>query len=193
MSFYAVAQAAETSGWSAAAIAAVIAALVSAAFSLTSLWINGVRQERSRRQQLYADALAVITAYKEFAYAIRRRRAPLPDKPEIAGAERVRLSEALREVQRELAYFEAWLRGDAHSELAAAYLTLASETRKIAGRYMRDAWNAPPLDNDPGMNIPDIDFSGLGPFETAYIREVAKALEFWRMALPSKRSSAPHK
>lgn len=183
-----VGQVAEASGWSAAAIAAVVAALVSGAVSLTSLWINGVRAERSRRQQLYAEALAVIAAYKEFAYAVRRRRAPLPEKPEIAGDERVRLSEALRDVQRELAYYEAWLKGESHHELAKAYSALAAETRTVAGGYMRDAWKRPPLDNDPGMNIPDIDLSGLGSFEKAYVEEVGKALGFWNIAVPRRRS-----
>jgi len=32
---------------------------------------------------------------------------------------------------------------------------------------MHDAWEAPPLDNDEGMNIPDIDYSELDACETA--------------------------
>lgn len=35
------------------------------------------------------------------------------------------------------------------------------ETREIAGTYMHEAWQAPPLDNDAGMNISGIDYAAL--------------------------------
>ncbi|MFN8160892.1 MAG: hypothetical protein U0R52_07605 [Solirubrobacterales bacterium] len=176
--------AAEQSGWTAAAIATIVAGGVSAIVALISLWITGVRQERSRRQQLYADALAAVVSYREFVYVIRRRAAPSPGHEEIAGEERVRISEALREVQRDIAYFSAWMRTEPSSEVSTRYDELVRETRRVAGSYMRDAWNAPPLDDDTGMNLPDIDCSSLERFETAYLEAVPRALRFWRVAFP---------
>ncbi|TVZ84816.1 hypothetical protein FB157_12083 [Streptomyces sp. BK340] len=44
---------------------------------------------------------------------------------------------------------------------------------------MREAWAAPPLDNDAGMNIPPsvIDLRGLREHETAYLEAVATHLK----------------
>lgn len=176
--------AAGQSGWTTAAIATIVASIVSGAIALVTFWANGVRQERSRRQQLYADALAALVSYREFAYVIRRRRAPSPGQGQIAGEERVRISEALREVQKDLAYFTAWIKAEGSEDLATSYEQLVVQTRRIAGGYMRDAWNSAPLDDDKGMNIPDIDYGPLAEHEQAYLDAVGGALGFWRIALP---------
>lgn len=49
---------------------------------------------------------------------------------------------------------------------------------------MHDAWEAPPLDNDEGMNMPDIDYSELDAYETAYLEAVRDGLTFWQVAFP---------
>jgi hypothetical protein len=166
-----------------------VVAAVSGAIALISLWVNGIRQERARRQRLYADALAALVAYREFAYVIRRRRAPVPGHEEIAGEERVRISEALREVQRDVEYHRAWIKTEPATAVATTYDALAKETRRVAGGYMHDAWQADPLDNDAGMNIPDIDYSPLAEYDTAYLNAVSRALTFWRVAFPWLASS----
>lgn len=162
----------------------VVVAAVSGAIALISLWVNGIRHERARRQRLYADALAALVAYREFAYVIRRRRAPVPGHDEIAGEERVRISEALREVQRDVEYHRAWTKTEPATTVATTYDALVKETRRVAGGYMHDAWEAEPLDNDAGMNIGDIDYSPLEEHETAYLDAVTRALRFWRVAFP---------
>jgi hypothetical protein len=172
------------SGWTTAAIATIVAALVSGAISLCTFWAGGVRKEQERRRALHADALAALVSYREFAYVIRRRRAPIPGHEEIAGEERVRISEALRGVQKEIAYFSAWVRSEANTELADSYATLVGQTRRVAGGYMRDAWNAEPLGDDTGMNIADIDFRPLTEYETAYMDAVQGSLGFWQVAFP---------
>ncbi len=177
-----IALAVEQSGWTTAAIATVVASLVSGSIALLTFWASGVRQERARRQQLYADALAVLVAYREFAYVIRRRRAPLPGHEEVAGEERVRISEALREVQKDLVYLKAWIKAERVDEVADRYEELVAHTRRIAGGYMREAWKADPLDNDSGMNIPDIDYEPLKTYERAYLDAVHRSLRFWRVA-----------
>jgi hypothetical protein len=173
-----------SSGWTAAAIATIVAAVVSAIVSLGTSWAAGVRKEQERRRSLYADAFAALVVYREFAYVIRRRRAPIPGREEIAGEERVRISEALRIAQKELAYFTAWIRSEAGGHLADCYEALVAETRRVAGGYMREAWNAAPLAEDSGMNISDIDFRPLSKLEEAYLDAVQTALSFWRVAMP---------
>lgn len=182
---------AQQAGWTTAAIATVIAAGVSALIALLTLWVNGIRKERSRRQQLYADAYATVAAYREFPYVIRRRRAPTPGHDEIAGEERVRISEALREVQRDISSFSAWMKAEAVADVSSKYDELVAQTRRVAGGYMREAWNSDPLDNDSGMNIPGVDYSSLTQYETAYLDAVRTALSFWRIAVPWADRSRP--
>jgi hypothetical protein len=157
-----------------AAAATLIAAAVSALISLITLWIGGLRQVRERRRKAYAEALAACVAYREFPYAIRRRRADAPSE------ERVRLSETLREVQRELAFNAAWLELEGSAETARAFRELVAETRKVAGGYMHKAWNAPPARADAEMNIARIDYGTIPPLERAYLDEVRQDLAWWR-------------
>jgi hypothetical protein len=160
-------------GWTPAATATLIAALIASLVAATGIWINGLRGDRARRRELYARGLAATLAYREFPYAIRRRRADVP------GEERVRLSEALREVQQELAYCESWLRTERSERVAAEYRALVAKTREIAGGYMRDAWKGDPLEADKDMNIPDIDYAPLQPFERAFLDATREDLSWW--------------
>lgn len=180
-----LAAAAQQSGWTTAAIATLVAAAVSGTVALLTFWATGVRQERSRRQQFYADAFAALVAYREFAYVVRRRRAPTAGNEAIAGEERIRISEALREVQKDLAFSSAWINTEGAADVGTKYDQLLTETRRLAGGYMRDAWNGPPLDDDAGMNIDDVDYSSLAAHEVAYLDAVGDALTFRRVAFPS--------
>ncbi len=153
---------------------AVVAALVSAVILLVGHWITGRRESTSRRRELFARAFAATISYREFAYAIRRRR------NDHAAEERVRLSEAIREVQDQLAFHAAWIEIES-SRVAAAYRALVNETRRVAGGYMRDAWMTPPITSDAEMNVAGgLDFGPLAPFESAYISAVRAHLSFWR-------------
>lgn len=154
---------------------AIIAAIVAAAVSLVALWINGVRQERQRRREFYAAALEATFAYREFAYAVRRRR---HDQPE---AERVRISEAMREVQRDIARHDALMRIERAANVAAQYRALVVKTREVAGGYIRSAWESRPITGDGEMSISGLDFSALDGFVTAFLEAVAEDLAWWRV------------
>lgn len=156
-------------------VVVLISTGVAAIVSLLTLWVAGQREARQRRRRSYAEALAAGVAYREFPYAIRRRRDDVP------GDERVRLSEALREVQRELAFHQAWIKLEGSSGTVQAFERLVAETRKIAGTYMHDAWNGPPATTDADMNIMGIDYSSIKPLETGYLAEVRKDLSWWRI------------
>jgi len=60
---------------------------------MITLIVHGRRAERERLRELYAGGWAAVQAYKEMASAIRRRNTDAP------AAERVRVSEAMREIQ----------------------------------------------------------------------------------------------
>lgn len=74
----------------------VIVPLIVAAIAFTGvmikLWWDARSARRERLRELYAGGWAAVQAYKEMAFAIRRRN--IDDRP----GERVRLSEAMREI-----------------------------------------------------------------------------------------------
>lgn len=98
--------------------------------------------------------------------------------------ERVRISEAMREVQRDLARAESLMRIERATNVADKYGELVRETRRVAGGYIRDAWNRDPIEDDSQMNVPGgLDFSQLDSYHDAYLGEVATDLawyRFWR-------------
>lgn len=144
-------------------------------------WVNGIRSERARLQTLYADAYAAVVSYQEFPFMIRRRRAPLPGQEQIANDERIRIADALQAVQEKLSNYTAQIRAES-TEVSATYDALVHKTRLIAGGYMREAWKAPPLDNDAGMNISGIDYHELEQPQIDYLDAMKDNLRFSRVA-----------
>jgi hypothetical protein len=158
-----------------APVAALIGAAVAAAINLLVLAAVGLREERRRRRDFYAAALEATLAYREFAYAIPRRR------HDALAEKRVRLSEALREVQRDLARAESLMRVERATKVAAAYRQLVGKTRDVAGGYMREAWERDPITTDAEMNTgAGLDFSRLDEFEAAYLDAVDEDLKWYR-------------
>lgn len=164
-----------TAAWTSAQTATVAAALIAAAGIVFGLWINGLRSERSRRREFYANALAACRAYREFPYVIKRRR------DDVAGEERVRISEALRAIQRDLGYFGALMSIERALEVAVRYRVLVDKTRDIAGAYMAAAWGEPAASDDKAMNVSDVDYTLLERFERDYLTAVEQDLSWWRV------------
>ncbi len=81
------------------------------------------------------------------AYVVRRRDAAK------AAEERRRLSDELRAIQSRLAYYETWIVIEAPA-VGEKYSAMVRKLRAVAGGAMHDAWNAPAIDSDLGMNIP---------------------------------------
>jgi hypothetical protein len=158
-----------------APVAALIGAGVAAAINLLVLAAVGLREERRRRRDFYAAALEATLAYREFAYAIPRRR------DDARAEERVRISEALRSIQRDLARAHSLMQIERATKVATAYRALVDTTREVAGEYMREAWEREPVQHDHEMNIPGgLDFSKVEPFQKAYLNAVAEDLAWWR-------------
>jgi hypothetical protein len=158
---------------SGAVIAAVIAAFVGAMVNIALARRKSLEEERARVRTTFAEALQVVAEYKEFPYAIRRRRGDAA-----AAEERIRLSEALREVQAKLSYYTAWTKAES-DEVGRTYETLVSELRKVAGKACHEAWLAPPANDDKDMNFPPgvVDLSALKPYEDAFVTAAHKHLE----------------
>src|SRR5918996_3890085 len=89
--------------------------------------------------------------------------------------ERVRISDALNEVQARLNYYEAIIRVEA-PRVSKAYSELVWATRDIAGRQISEAWKRELITAETAAHIPDVHFSGLERFENAYLREVGDFL-----------------
>ncbi len=156
---------------------AVVAAIISATVVLLGLWISGRRVEVARKRELFAKAFEATVSYREFAYAIRRRR------HDQAAAERVRLSEAIRVTQQQLAFYSAWI-GIESPRVAFAYDALVIQTRQVAGKYMHHAWNDPAPRRDSEVNIPGgLDYTGLRVLEQTYLAAVRDHLSPWRPLL----------
>ncbi len=139
---------------------------------LLTLLVNGYRANRDRRRSLYAGGWSAVQAYKEMAFAVRRRDAANP------GAERVRLSEAMREIQRDLAYHEALIGREGKDDVAKTYRDLVAKTREVAGAIIKRSWDQPPINSDSEMHAPAIaaELNAVKPAEDAYLTAVAAAV-----------------
>lgn len=143
---------------------AVIAALIAAVMNHALARRKSLEDERARLRSTFAEALEWVVRYKEMPYAIRRRRC------DTRPAERVRLSEEMREIQAKLSYYQMWTAGESKS-VGDAYDTLVTNLRRVAGVACREAWIADPASDDAKMNIgPEvIDLSELKEHERAYV------------------------
>lgn len=123
-----------------------------------TLWINGRRDERRRRQDVHARALEAVAQYYEMPFLIRRRK---DDDP---SGERARLSERFANVQAELASCEALIRADRDSDVRDAYAALVKALRDNAGKQASMAWRTSPITRDDQMGMGEL-IAALGPIE----------------------------
>jgi len=162
-----------TPGWGSPA---VLAAVIAGAVALISLAVNaivaGSRQHVDRRRDVFSKAFAVVVSYAEYPYVLRRRRASDPE------GERIRISEELRKIQADLAYYTSWIATESR-QVGEAYTKLVGETRRIAGQQIHDAWLQPPLEEDASMNMPDLGLNELLPYRDQFLSAVRSALG-WR-------------
>jgi hypothetical protein len=154
----------------------VIVPLIAAVIAFTSvmieLWRDARCARRERLRELYAGGWAAVQAYKEMAFAIRRRN--VEDRP----GERVRLSEEMREIQKDISYYEALIGRERSGRVAGHYRGLVAKTREIAGGIIRRSWNEEPITSDSQMHSPEIaaELGALKPFEDGYLNAVADDL-----------------
>lgn len=149
---------------------ALVAALVSAAISLATLWWTSRQQRMDRHREVFAAAFAVLADYREFVYIVRRRAAD--------GSDRSAIHRDLSKVQGMLHRYEAMIRVEA-PDVAPAYTELVNQTRAVAGAQIKKAWDRPAAADDSDMHVTDVDLSSLSPVEDSFLAAVKRHLS-WR-------------
>jgi len=171
-------------------IVPLVAAAVAFAGVMLTLWVHGQRARRGRLRELYAGGWAAVQAYKEFAFAMRRRNV------EDRAGERVRISEAMREVQKDLSFYEALIGRERSDRVACEYRILVAKTREIAGEIIKRSWNEEPIDSDKEMHSPQIagELQALKVFEDGYLTATIRATEpnCCRWAVSQRAGAAEH-
>lgn len=158
---------------------AVVIPLVTSAIALIgvllTLIVNGYRANRERRRELFAGGWAAVQSYKEMAFAVRRRSSADPS------GERVRISEALREIQHDISFHEAMIGRDPSDQVAFAYRELVKKVREVAGGIIKRSWDEAPITSDREMHAPQIaaELQALRPYEDTYLDKVGSAMKFW--------------
>ena len=96
----------------------------------------------------------------------------------------MRLSEAMREIQKDISYYEALIGRERSGRVAAAYRGLVATTREIAGGIIRRSWNEEPITSDAQMHSPEIaqELGALKRFEDGYMDAVAHELGVQRIS-----------
>ncbi len=145
-------------------------------FALLSNWWNGEPERLSRSREAFSKAYAAVQEYKELLYVIMRRRSDVPEE------ERVRISSELRRVQADLAFHSAWLMTESR-HVHRSFDELLEQVRHVAGMAMHEAWLQPAAEDDSNMNMPKLDMSSLGSYESAYLEEVVDYLSVWPRSL----------
>lgn len=148
---------------------AVVAAGVSGLVTLANFAFGGRRARKDRQRQVFGDAFGAVAAYREYPYIVRRR------DMEAEAAERVRISTGLSDVQQRLTQYRASLRVEA-PRVAKPYGVLVVETRKLAGRYISDAWHRAAPKSDDEVSVRDVDLSALDVLDDEYLLAVSDHL-----------------
>jgi hypothetical protein len=84
----------------------------------------------------------------------------------------------LRELQQDLNYYMAWIDVES-ADVGALYRILVSETRRVIGPRIRDAWNGPPVDSDSAMSVEPVEAASLVRAEAEYVSAVRDHLAWF--------------
>ncbi len=138
-------------------------------FLLKNIHTEHIKRQ-DRRREMYADALAACMEYREFPYVIYRRNGENPAE------ERTRISEALRDVQKRIAHYCAWLKTESQ-DVADKYDELVATMKSVAGEEMKRRWKHKPIKKDADMTVlPKMDWALIEVREKEYVRAVRKQL-----------------
>lgn len=152
-----------------AAVSVIVSALTAFGVVVLAELLRRSHEAAERKRDVFASALAAVAAYQEFPYIVRRRGVANPE------AERLRISEALSEVQKEITYYLGWLTIES-GPVADAYRVLVTETRQVAGREISAGWDLEPMNTDEGMHMPPLGMEQLEPSKEAYLKAVRSHL-----------------
>jgi hypothetical protein len=155
-----------STGWIAPTIVLSILALV---ISVGTFFVADRRARLDRQRQVFGDAFAAVMAYREYPFIVRRRN------QDEASKEPQRISADLSDLQAKLNGFKGTLRVE-DPYIGERYVELVDATRRIAGAFIKEAWNTEPVREDFLIHNPSWDFSKLDKYDEAYLRAVADHL-----------------
>ncbi|MDP9333597.1 MAG: hypothetical protein M3Q30_09850 [Actinomycetota bacterium] len=158
-------QAASTGLWG----PALVSALIAGGIALFTLAVNQQRARKDRQRELFADAFAVVTEYREYPFIVRRRNEQ--------GVDRQVIARDLSGVQARLNQYVARLRIEA-PRVGRAYAQLVRETRRVAGAETSRSWDTEPPGVAGSMHVRDIDLTELDGADATFLVEVADHLAF---------------
>jgi hypothetical protein len=158
--------AASSTAWVAPTIVLSSLALV---VSVATFFVAGRRARLDRQRQIFGDAFAAVMAYREYPFIVCRRN------PDEASKERQRISTDLSDLQAKLNGFKGTLRVE-DPYVGERYVELVDATRRVAGAFIKEAWNADAVREDLLIHNPSWDFSELDRYDEAYLRAVADHL-----------------
>ena len=128
-----------------AQVAPLLAALIAAAGVALTLLVNAARARRETLATLYGDALGAVAEYLEGPYRILRKDGE--------ASTRFAITSKLSDVKTAIDHHQALLRLHADPLVADAYDLYVNTAKAEAGQQMHDAWNAPAVTTDAGVNL----------------------------------------
>jgi hypothetical protein len=121
----------------------ILVGVAGAAATLAVAVMGRIAQERSRRRDMYAEAVKVLIAWIEYPYQVRRRTS---NDPKTLGG----LADVGHRLQRDLAYYQTWLAADKPS-LGKLYGDVVARIKERCGPPLCEAWSAEPVSEPSAM------------------------------------------
>ena len=148
---------------------ALVSALIAGGIALFTFAVNHQRARKDRQRELFANAFAVVTEYREYPFIVRRR--------DEQGTDRQTITRDLSVVQARLNQYIARLRIEA-PRVGRAYEQLVRATRRVAGAEISRSWDTEPPGTEGSMHVRDIDLTELDGADTTFLVEAADQLAF---------------
>jgi hypothetical protein len=126
-------------------VIAVVAASIAALAALIGYWATYRTRRIDSKTEIYAKALAAVTAYKQLPYRIRRRAKGDDDT-------RDKLGQLSSDVHQEITYYRHLLNLDSRL-VASAYEDLIRKVYQKGKGYRDAAWEHPPISADNEMSF----------------------------------------
>lgn len=168
-----------------AQVVVLAASLLAAGGVVLTLLVNAASARRQALTTLYGDALGAVAEYLEGPYRILRKTG----EPSV----RFGISDKLSDTKTAIDHHQALMRLHADPAVADAYDLFVNIAKTEAGKQMHDAWDAPAVTTDSGMNLNDALPRVASDANRALVVEVMQAhlrRRWWRRATRQRFATA---
>lgn len=128
-----------------AQVVVLAASLLAAGGVILTLLVNAASARRQALTTLYGDALGAVAEYLEGPYRILRKTGE--------ASVRFGISDKLSDTKTAIDHHQALMRLHADPTVADAYDLFVNVAKSEVGKQMHDAWDAPAITTDSGMNL----------------------------------------